>query len=339
MNSPARHLRRVAVAAAFGSWLATMAAVAQDVALTVLAEARKEIDAGRPAEALAVLARVDGDDPAVAVLRGVAHYHAGHFSAALDALQPVADRVAADAPERPELEQVLGLSLFFVGRYGDAVPWLERTRVLAPDHPELNRVLGVSYVHLHRPAAAREAFARVFGVAASTAAASVLAAQMMARFEMEDQVTAELTRAIELDPRIPRAHYLLAQQAVFRGRLDEGIALARRELEINPSDSMAFYLLGDALGRQQKWDESVAALRRSLLINPYYSGPMILLGRAYLRTGQPATAEEVLRKAVEYDPNNRAAHQMLAQALQRLGRADEAKREFEIADRLPEQRE
>ena len=77
-----------------------------------------------------------------------------------------------------------------------------------------------------------------------------------------------------------------------------------------------------------------SALQRSLWINPFYSGPYILLGRAYLRKDQPATAEGMLRRAIEYDPNNRTAHYVLGQVLQRLGRLEEAKREFAIAERL-----
>jgi tetratricopeptide (TPR) repeat protein len=335
-----RAARRLAVSLAALTCLDSASAWAQAGAEPdPLLQARRSIEAGRPAEALASLSRVDRADPAVDVLRGVAHYHAGQFQQAIDTLQPLASRLAPDSSDAGEVVQVLGLALFFSGRYADAVPWLERTRDAAPRHVEVNRVLGISYIHVQRPEAARDAFARVFDVSASSAAASVIAAQMMVRYEMEAQAAAELKRALALDPRIPRAHYLLAQQAVFRGQLDEGIALVRRELDVNPSDAMALYLLGDALGRQQKWDESVEALRRSLLINPYYSGPMILLGRAYLRTGHPATAEEVLRKAIEFDPNNRAAHQLLGQALQKLGRADEAARVLALADSLPEQRE
>lgn len=46
----------------------------------------------------------------------------------------------------------------------------------------------------------------------------------------------------------------------------------------------------------------------------------------------------MLRQAIEFDPNNRVAHHVLGQALQQLGRADEARREFEIAEKLPETR-
>ncbi len=42
----------------------------------------------------------------------------------------------------------------------------------------------------------------------------------------------------------------------------------------------------------------------------------------------------MLRRAVELDPNNNSAHYLLAQVLQQTGRAEEAKREFEAAERL-----
>jgi Flp pilus assembly protein TadD len=42
----------------------------------------------------------------------------------------------------------------------------------------------------------------------------------------------------------------------------------------------------------------------------------------------------MLRRAVEFDPNNKSAHYLLAQVLQQTGRAEEARREFEVAERL-----
>ncbi len=53
-----------------------------------------------------------------------------------------------------------------------------------------------------------------------------------------------------------------------------------------------------------------------------------------MRKEQPATAEGMLRRAIQYDPNNRSAHYLLGQLLQQIGRLDEAKQEFAIAERL-----
>ena len=97
---------------------------------------------------------------------------------------------------------------------------------------------------------------------------------------------------------------------------------------------MALYRMGDVYSRRLEWDAAIATLQQSLWINPYFSGPYILLGKAYGRTGQPASAEQMLRRAIEYDPNNKSAHYLLAQLLQQVGRAEEAKREFAIAERL-----
>lgn len=310
-----------------------------DALAPALAEARTLIDNGRASDAVAKLRALDVAEPRVALLLGVAYYHADEPALAIETLRPVIERLPTDSAERREAEQVLGLSLYLAGRFPEALPLLERTRTWAASNLELNQVLGLTYIQLQQPDKAREAIARIFDVAPQSAAAHVLTAQMMVRLEMEAPAEAQLKRALELDPRVPRAHYLLGQQAIFRGRLDEGIALTRRELEINPSDAMAYYQLGDALGRQLKWDESIDALQQSLWLNPFYSGPFILLGKAYMKKGQPSTAEGMLRKAIEYDPNNRTAHYMLAQVLQQLGRTEEAKREFEIAEKLPGLRE
>ena len=69
-------------------------------------------------------------------------------------------------------------------------------------------------------------------------------------------------------------------------------------------------------------------------LNPYFSGPYVLMGKAYQAKGDRAAAEGMLRRAVGYDPNNKTAHYLLAQLLQQLGRAEEARKEFEIAEKL-----
>ncbi len=104
------------------------------------------------------------------------------------------------------------------------------------------------------------------------------------------------------------------------------------EIEINPGNGNAFYRLGDAYTRQLKWEEAIGPLQKPIWLNPYYSGPYILLGKAYMRENQLDTAEGMLKHAVQMDPNNKSAH--LAQTLQKLGRQEEAKLEFENVQRL-----
>lgn len=306
-----------------------------------LAEARRLINESRLPEALERLLPLPASDARVGYLRGVARYHADDYAGAVGDLQPAVPRLAAGSLERREAVQVLGLSLYLAGRLDEALPHLEETRAWATDNLELGYILGNAYVQMRAPDRARGEFARVFGVAPESAAGHLVTAQMMVRLEQEEMADAELRRAIAKDPRLPQAHYLLGQAAIFRGRLAEARDLLAKELALNPAHAMALYRLGDAYTREARWDEAIAALQRSLWLQPYYSGPYILLGRAYLKKGQPATAEGMLRRAIEYDPNNKAAHYLLGQLLQQTGRAEEAQREFQIAEKLqaePERR-
>ncbi len=103
---------------------------------------------------------------------------------------------------------------------------------------------------------------------------------------------------------------------------------------------MAWSQLGDAYARQSKWDEAIAALQKSIWLNPYYSAPYILLGRAYMKKEQPGRGRS---DAAPRDPvrsRTTAPRTTCSRSCcSRSGRADEAKREFEIAERLRGPRE
>jgi tetratricopeptide (TPR) repeat protein len=304
-------------------------------ATPVIAEARQLIDKGQARAAIDRLKAFGEPTPVEVIhLLGVAYYHADDHVRAIEQLTTVVGKLPEGSVERREAIQVLGLSHFIVGHFAEAVPFLEATRVWAADNPELGYVLGQTYVQVRQPDRARATFARTFGLAAESAAAHLIAAQMMIRLDFEDFAETELKRAIEKDPKLPQAHALLGQLAMFRGRLDEAISLTEREIALNPGNAMALAQLGDALVRQSKWDDAVVALQKSIWLNPFYSAPYILLGKAYMKKEQPATAEGMLQRAIQYDPNNRAAHYLLGQLFQQTGRPAEAKREFDIAERL-----
>ena len=295
---------------------------------------RRLIDEGQPAKAIERLRTLDLKHPSVAHLLALAYYHADDHVKAIEMLSGNIGSLAAGSLERREAEQILGLSLYAAGRLAEALPHLEATRVWAKENLELHYMLGLAYLQTAKVDRAREALAITFGVPADSASAHLMTAQMLIRLNLDTAADEELKRALKADPRLPQAQYLLGQVALFRGRLDESAEWTKRELDANPGSAMAWYQLGDVYVRQSKWDDAIAALQRSLWINPFYSGPYILLGRAYMRKAQPATAEGMLRRAIQYDPNNRTAHYVLAQLLQQIGRHDEAKAEFAIAEKL-----
>jgi tetratricopeptide (TPR) repeat protein len=275
-----------------------------------------------------------------AYLLGMSLYYKREYQRAIPNLQAViraGNEAPADSPflrEYFECQQALGLSHYLLGQMAEAIPYLEQTVIRFPNNNELVYALGMACIQTRQPEKARAAFSRMFRVAPDSAGAHLLTAQMMIRVEMEELAETELKRALDKDPRLPQANYLLGQNAIYKSRYDEGIALLEKELALNPNNAMAYYRIGDALTRQLKWDEAIVQLQKSIWLNPFYSGPYILLGKSYLKKKQLANAEGMLKRAIQFDPNNKSAHYLLGQVYQQSGRVEDSKREFALAEKL-----
>ena len=245
----------------------TVASQESATVAAALADARKLIDAGQPRAAIEKLQKLDARaNPRVAELLGVAFYHANDPARAIETLTAALELLEHDSPERREAVQVLGLSHYLAGHLAEAIPYLEEVRPFAPDDIKLAYALGMAYAQTRQTDKARESFARTFGLSPTSAAAHLIAGQMMNRLELEDLAEAELKMALQKDPKLPEAHYLLGQIAIFRSRFDEGLALMREELAINPAHAMALYRIGDIYARQLKWNATrTSAARTSCL--------------------------------------------------------------------------
>lgn len=304
-------------------------------AQSALDEARALITSGNPSAAIAKLQTLSpANDPRVAQLLGLAFYTANDHVKAVEQLSSAVAKLPKDSAAWRESVQLLGLSNFLLGKMADAVPFLEQAVVWQQNNNELVYALGMACVQARQPEKARAAFGRMFRVEPDSAAAHLLTAQMMIRVEMEDLADVELKKALEKDPRLPQANYLLAQNAIYKNRFDEGVALLEKELAINPNNAMAYYKIGDAMTRQLKWDDAIVQLQKSVWLNPFYSGPYILLGKSYLKKRQLTNAEGMLKRAIQFDPNNKSAHYILGQVYQQAGKAEDAKREFALAEKL-----
>jgi len=300
-------------------------------------QAESLLVAGKIDAAINMLTAISQSEPnetRISHLLGLAYYQKADYVRALEHLSVATKRGPEGSRQYRQDVQMLGLSHYLLGHIKEAIPYLEQVKNWAPDNVEMAYTLGVSYIQTHDPDKARESFARMFSVPPSSASAYLINAQMMIRQQLEELAEKELQKTLELDPKLPQANFLLGEMAIYRANLDEGISFLKKEIAINPGFAMAYYMLGEAYTRQLKWDEAVAPLQQSIWLNPFFSGPYIVLGKVYLKKGEHGNAESILRRALKMDPNNFSGHHLLAQVLQQSNRAEEAKREFEIADSL-----
>jgi len=285
-------------------------------------------------QALAAIARTEANQAQVNHLMGLAYYQKNDYARAVEHLSLSMKVTPETSQQYRQAVQLLGLSHYLLGHIKEAIVYLEQVKNWAPNNVELAYTLGVSYIQIHNPDKSREAFARMFGVPLTSASAHLINAQMMIRQRFEELAEKELQRALELDPRLPQANFLLGELAIYRANLEPGIEFLKKEIAINPGFAMSYYMLGEAYSRQLKWDEAIAPLQKSIWLNPFFSGPYIALGKVYLKKDDLANAESILRRALAMDPNNYSGHHLLGQVLQRANRMAEAKKEFDIAESL-----
>jgi len=298
--------------------------------------ARRLLDAGKTDDAIELLtiASKTSSKSEISYLLGLAYHQKRDYVHAVEHLSASINAMPETDGNYRQAIQLLGISHYLLGHYKEAIPFLEKTSGFIPGSAEITYALGTCYIQTRNPDKSREAFARMFKVQQSSAAAYLINAQMMVRQQFEELAEQELKIAVNLDPKLPEVHFLLGEMAIYHAEIDRGIALLQKEIELNPAFALAYYWLGEAYSRQLKWNEAIAPLQKSIWLNPYFSGPYIVLGKVYLKKEELPNAESMLRRATQMDPNNFSAHHLLAQVLQRANRPEEAKREFETAEKL-----
>ncbi len=259
--------------------------------------------------------------PSAAHQHGVDLYKQQKYSEAIAVLQEGLKAEKADSAEYKESMLLIGQSYFMLSQAPKAIPFLQKL----PEVNEANYMLGYAYLQSHQQSESEAAFARLFTLKPHSAAAHLVAGQMMLKREYEAQAATELNQALALDPNMPEVHFLLGEIAIFRGRLEEAIENLHKELNLNPNFSMAWYRLGDAYSRQEHWNVAIPNLQRAVWLNPDFSGSYILLGKCYFKTGNWSNAEGILRSALKLDPRNSSATYLLGQTLMLAGKKDEGR--------------
>ena len=97
---------------------------------------------------------------------------------------------------------------------------------------------------------------------------------------------------------------------------------------------MAYNALGYGLAEQGRYDEAIPLIEKALSLQP--DEPDFLDSYAFVLAGK-GDYDAAIGKyaaALKHDPNNAVIHLHQAQAFEKLGRQEEAKREFENAYRL-----
>lgn len=119
-----------------------------------------------------------------------------------------------------------------------------------------------------------------------------------------DLALSKLQRAVELDPKLAKAHSAIAVLYDQAGQADLALQHAERAVSLDPKDSAAHLNYGTFLCKQNQLDKADAQFQL-VFKNPLYASPDAAYenaGVCAMRVPDPARAEQYFRSALQLNP-------------------------------------
>lgn len=265
--------------------------------------------------------------------------------------------------------QDLGLAYIKLNRWPEAVETFGELSQRQPDSVDAAYFLALSLFNTGKVAEAEREVRRVLRLDAGAAEAQTLLGIILAsRGNAITEASEALTQAVALNPKSFDAHFYLGRVQYAMKDFAGAVKSFRSAVALNPRHAEARFFLGTVLEsvgesetamteyqeliklepqsaygqtglgalllKQGKTDEAINTLNHAIALDPQNFESHWALGRALILAERFTEATETLRQAVSLSPNRSDAHYQLGLALKRLGRAEEAKSEFAIVERL-----
>jgi tetratricopeptide (TPR) repeat protein len=300
----------------------------------LLSEATRLVQEGKFEEAIKELVPLEAEKPepnGVEHELGLAYYRKGDFQNAQSAFARAMER---DAQDRESI-QLRGLSLFQLGRYADAIPYLHQVQSwIGAVNVDADYVLGLCYMYTQNYDEARNSFAHMYGVPPDSASAYLFLARMLLRQGYDPVAEQNAQQAAKLDPKLPLVHYLLGEFYLYKSNVQKAIDEFELEQKLNPGYAGTYDRLGDSYSRIEKYDDAQRALQRAILLDATATGPYILMGKVLIKKKDYASAVTYLEKAMRMDPANYITHHLMGETYRGLGRTADSERELKKAEEL-----
>jgi arylsulfatase A-like enzyme/Tfp pilus assembly protein PilF len=152
-----------------------------------------------------------------------------------------------------------------------------------------------------------------------------------------DEAERALRAALEKKPGLALAQFDLGLVYEGKGQIDKAIESYEAELSTNPKAHRAAFNAAKLLQKIGRSREAIAHFRKAVEIDPSFGTGQLYLAKALLDAGDLGGAEQWARAGLTNKPEPRLAplgHYVLADVYERQGRAADARREVEAANRL-----
>jgi tetratricopeptide (TPR) repeat protein len=150
-----------------------------------------------------------------------------------------------------------------------------------------------------------------------------------------DEAAREYRQILQINPQLPGIHFkvgrlLLSEPNAPADAAEQARKEFEQELQIDPSNAGAEYVLGELARQTQELDAAILHFSRATKLDPSFGDAFLGLGTSFISAKKFPEAVPALEGAVKLEPQNPAAHYNLGLAYTRVGRKEEADRQFAI---------
>lgn len=284
--------------------------------------AQTELDAKRPAAALAALQRApDASDGPTMDLLGRVLTAMGDEPAALQAF----GRAAGAAPDDAAILQHLGLSQLQQGDSAAAAATLDRSFSLQPSLLAAGEALVIAALNVGGLEQADAALARLRASAGPTEGVGVLAGMVRMRRGDLDGAQAALTAALRAFPASVDARLTLARVLVAQGRRPAALTLLGELAAREPANMRVLNAYLPLMLQDNQVPGAIQALEAARAADPKQLAFTAMLADAFTILGTPERALPLLRAARTGEATPLVLLSPRARAQERAGDAEAAK--------------
>jgi tetratricopeptide (TPR) repeat protein len=290
---------------------------------------------GRYAEAGKLLEDAVRRDPADEHARAflaLARAAGGHCPEATTELTDRFQR-SADA----DLARLSGLALVqCMSAGGDADKALAVAAQLEAKYPDDADVL-YQAARLHMRAF-NEVTRRMFEKTPASYRVNQLSAEIFETQNRFTEASAEYRKAIAKNPQALNLHFRLGRSILLESHDPQALALAQKEFEseltLNPGDAAAEYQIGQILNTTGKSAEALTHFEKALDLSPDFVEAALAVGKIRIQAKEYSVAIPLLEHVVAVQPKNEGGHYNLMLAYRNSGRADKAREEQQVLEKL-----
>ena len=314
--------------------------------------------------------RLDSGDAETHARLGVAYQNLGNLHKGVKSLE----QALKLNPQLPRVPILLSLNYITLGRYAEAVPYLEKVFAQETD-PAMRSLAGQRlaecYLTLGNEEKGLATIQKLRQLDSNDPAVLYLAARFYGKMWNDvvqrmlekvpnsyqfHQVLAETLEAqhkfpeaaeeyrkiVKMDPQLPEAHYRLGR-AVLRANPSAGAEEAmrefQRELEISPFHIRAHVEIGNLHVQANQLEEAARYYLRALDLQPSSVEPRVALAKLLIAQKRYQTALEHLQRALQAAPEDEAVHYNLMVAHRGLGHTVQAQQALKKLQELKQQKQ